>query len=79
VSLGDAESLAQHPASMTHSTYTAEERRAHGISDGLVRVSAGLEDTDDLIADIAQALDAAGKQAAAPAPPPARPEPVATP
>ncbi len=59
VSLGDAESLAQHPASMTHSTYTAEQRRAHGIGDGLVRVSAGLEDTDDLMADIAQALDAA--------------------
>lgn len=61
VSLGDAESLAQHPASMTHSTYTAEERRAHGIGEGLVRISAGLEDTDDLLADIAQALDAAAR------------------
>jgi methionine-gamma-lyase len=60
VSLGDAESLAQHPASMTHSTYTAEERRVHGIGDGLVRLSAGLEDTDDLLADVAQALDATG-------------------
>jgi len=59
VSLGDAESLAQHPASMTHSTYTADERLAHGISDGLVRLSAGLEDTDDLLADVRQALDAA--------------------
>lgn len=59
VSLGDAETLAQHPASMTHSTYTAEERRAHGISEGLVRLSAGLEDIDDLHADIARALDAA--------------------
>jgi methionine-gamma-lyase len=58
VSLGDAESLAQHPASMTHSTYTAEQRRAHGISEGLVRLSAGLEDTDDLLADVRQALDA---------------------
>jgi methionine-gamma-lyase len=57
VSLGDAETLAQHPASMTHSTYTAEQRRAHLISDGLVRLSAGLEDTDDLLADIGQALD----------------------
>jgi methionine-gamma-lyase len=57
VSLGDAETLAQHPASMTHSTYTPEERRAHLISDGLVRLSAGLEDTDDLLADIGQALD----------------------
>lgn len=56
VSLGDAESLAQHPASMTHSTYTAEERAAAGISDGLVRLSAGLEDTADLLADIERAL-----------------------
>jgi methionine-gamma-lyase len=58
VSLGDAESLAQHPASMTHSTYTREERRAHGIAEGLVRISAGLEDTEDLLADVRQALDA---------------------
>jgi methionine-gamma-lyase len=67
VSLGDAESLAQHPASMTHSTYTADERRAHGISEGLVRLSAGLEDTDDLLADVRQALDAAAKSTAVPA------------
>jgi methionine-gamma-lyase len=58
VSLGDAETLAQHPASMTHSTYTAEERAAAFISDGLVRISAGLEDTADLLADLAQALAA---------------------
>jgi methionine-gamma-lyase len=57
VSLGDAETLAQHPASMTHSTYTPEERAAHGISAGLVRLSVGLEDADDILADIAQALD----------------------
>ena len=56
VSLGDAESLAQHPASMTHSTYTPEERAQHGISEGLVRLSVGLEDIADLLADIAQAL-----------------------
>lgn len=56
VSLGDAESLAQHPASMTHSTYSPAEREAHLISDGLVRISAGLEDTDDLLADVGQAL-----------------------
>lgn len=56
VSLGDAESLAQHPASMTHSFYTPEEREAHFISEGLVRVSAGLEDADDLIDDISRAL-----------------------
>lgn len=57
VSLGDAESLAQHPASMTHSTYTEDERAAAGISEGLVRLSAGLEDTDDLLADVRRALD----------------------
>ena len=59
VSLGDAETLAQHPASMTHSTYTPEERAAHGISEGLVRMSVGLEDVQDLLADIGQALDLA--------------------
>lgn len=59
VSLGDAESLAQHPASMTHSFYTPEQRAEHLIGEGLVRISAGLEDLDDLLADIAQALDAA--------------------
>ena len=58
VSLGDAESLIQHPASMTHSTYTAEERRAHGIADGLVRLSVGLEEVDEIAADLTQALDA---------------------
>lgn len=56
VSLGDAESLIQHPASMTHSTYTPEERRAHGISDGLVRLSVGLEDEADILADLLAAL-----------------------
>ncbi len=56
VSLGDAESLIQHPASMTHSPYTAEERRAAGISDGLIRISVGLEHVDDIIADLEQAL-----------------------
>lgn len=59
VSLGDAETLAQHPASMTHSAYTPEERAAHGISDGLVRLSIGLEDIEDVMADITQALDQA--------------------
>ena len=56
VSLGGAESLAQHPASMTHSTYTLEERARHGISEGLVRLAVGLEDVADLLADINQAL-----------------------
>lgn len=56
VSLGDAESLVEHPASMTHATYTAEERLAHGISDGLVRLSVGLEDVADILGDLTQAL-----------------------
>ena len=57
VSLGDAETLIEHPASMTHSTYTAEELKEAGIDEGLVRLSVGLEDTEDLIADFAQALE----------------------
>ncbi|HGN0868109.1 TPA: methionine gamma-lyase [Providencia alcalifaciens] len=59
VSLGDCESLAQHPASMTHSTYTPEERLQYGISDGLIRLSIGLENVNELIADIEQALESA--------------------
>ena len=58
VSLGDAESLIQHPASMTHSTYTPEERAAHNITEGLVRLSVGLEEVEDILADLAPALDA---------------------
>jgi methionine-gamma-lyase len=57
VSLGDAETLIQHPASMTHATYSADERMRHGISDNLLRLSVGLENVEDLAADIAQALD----------------------
>lgn len=56
VSLGDAETLIQHPASMTHSTYTEEERLEHGISNGLIRLSVGLEDVDDILTDLADAL-----------------------
>lgn len=56
VSLGDCETLVQHPASMTHSVYTPEERLEHGITDGLIRLSAGLEHVDDILADIRQAL-----------------------
>jgi methionine-gamma-lyase len=56
VSLGDAETLVQHPASMTHSTYTPEERALHGISEGLVRLSIGLEGIDDVIFNLEQAL-----------------------
>jgi len=61
VSLGDAESLAQHPASMTHSTYTDEERQRHLIGDGLVRLSVGLENEADLIADLQQALESSAR------------------
>ena len=57
VSLGDAETLIEHPASMTHSTYTPEELKASGISEGLVRISVGLEDADDIIADFKTMLD----------------------
>lgn len=67
VSLGDAETLAQHPASMTHSTYTPEERAAHGISEGLVRLSIGLEDIADIVDDIEQALAVAPATVFAPA------------
>lgn len=56
VSLGDAETLIQHPASMTHSPYTPEERLASDITDGLIRLSVGLEEVDDIIADLDQAL-----------------------
>ncbi|MDA5489127.1 methionine gamma-lyase [Yersinia kristensenii] len=57
VSLGDCETLAQHPASMTHSSYTPEERHQHLISDGLIRLSVGLEDVGDLLNDLLQALE----------------------
>ena len=57
VSLGDAETLVEHAASMTHSPYSKEEREAAGISDGLVRISVGLEDVQDIIADLKQGLD----------------------
>ena len=56
VSLGDTETLVQHPASMTHSTYSPEEHALHGISEGLVRLSIGLEGVDDVIYDLEQAL-----------------------
>ena len=57
VSLGDAETLIEHPASMTHSTYTEEELAASGIAAGLIRLSVGLENAEDIIADLKQALD----------------------
>jgi len=54
--LGDSRSIVTHPASTTHSKLSIEERSASGITDGMVRVSVGLEHIDDIIADIAQAL-----------------------
>jgi len=56
VSLGDIHSLIQHPASMTHSLVPHEERLRMGLPDGMVRLSVGIEDADDLIADLSQAL-----------------------
>ena len=58
-SLGGVESLIEHPAIMTHASVPAEMRKELGISDTLIRLSVGIEDCDDLIADLAQALEAA--------------------
>ena len=56
-SLGGVESLISHPASMTHASVTPEFRQKLGITDGLVRLSCGVEDTEDLIADLEKAFD----------------------
>ena len=56
VSLGDTETLIQHPASMTHSPFAPEERLEAGITDGLIRLSVGLEDPEDIINDLDQAI-----------------------
>lgn len=61
VSLGGMETLVQHPASMTHGPLTDEERRTGGVTEGLVRVSVGLEDAGDLIDDVGQALKTAAR------------------
>ncbi len=55
-SLGGVESLAEHPAIMTHASIPPERRRALGIGDGLIRLSVGIEHADDLIADLEAAL-----------------------
>lgn len=57
VSLGDAETLIEHPASMTHSAYSPSELEEAGISAGLIRLSVGLEDVEDIIADLEQAFE----------------------
>lgn len=59
VSLGAVESLIEQPASMSHASYDAADRAAHGISDGLVRLSVGLEDVNDLRNDLNQAIELA--------------------
>ncbi|MDZ7778765.1 MAG: O-succinylhomoserine sulfhydrylase [Gemmatimonadota bacterium] len=56
--LGDTRTIATHPASTTHAKLTEEERRAVGITPGLIRISVGLEDIDDIVADVRQALEA---------------------
>ena len=58
-SLGGVESLINHPASMTHASIPREERLKNGLSDSLIRLSVGVEDIDDLLADLAQALEGA--------------------
>ena len=55
-SLGGIETLISHPATMTHAGYTQAERDALGIGDGLVRISVGCEDAEDLIADLERGL-----------------------
>jgi O-succinylhomoserine sulfhydrylase len=55
--LGDTRSIASHPASTTHAKLTNEERLAVGITPGMIRISAGLENKDDILNDILQALD----------------------
>ena len=56
VSLGSVDSLIEHPASMTHACIPQEEQLAAGLTDGLVRLSVGIEDVEDIIADLKQAL-----------------------
>jgi len=63
--LGSAETLITHPASMTHAAVPIEQREAAGITDGLVRLSVGLENPEDLIADLDQALQTASVKGAA--------------
>jgi methionine-gamma-lyase len=58
VSLGGVETLIEHPASMTHAAMSKQAREPAGFTDGLVRYSVGIEDVEDLIADLDQALSA---------------------
>jgi cystathionine gamma-synthase len=63
-SLGGVESLVAHPATMTHASMDAEARRVAGISDGLLRLSVGIESAHDLVSDLSRALDAVGARGA---------------
>ena len=58
-SLGGVESLVCHPATMTHASIPADIRKKVGITDGLIRLSVGIESIDDILADIAQAIEKA--------------------
>jgi methionine-gamma-lyase len=60
VSLGETGTLIQHPATMTHAVVPRDKRIKYGIADGLVRLSVGLEDAEDIIADLGQALECIG-------------------
>jgi methionine-gamma-lyase len=57
VSLGNVDTLVQHPASMTHRNTPREDRLAAGITDGLVRLSVGIEDAEDLVQDLLRAIE----------------------
>jgi len=59
-SLGSVETMITHPATMTHMDVPKDERLARGLTDGLVRISVGIEDIDDIVADLGQALDKVG-------------------
>ena len=59
-SLGGVETLISHPATMTHGSIPEKEREKLGITMGLVRLSVGIEDVEDLVADLSQALEAVG-------------------
>jgi cystathionine gamma-lyase len=60
-SLGGVESLIEHPAIMTHASVPPEQRAKLGIDDSLIRLSVGIEDSEDLLADLKQAFDQVGK------------------
>jgi len=74
-SLGGVESLIEHPAIMTHASIPPAQRHAMGILDSFLRLSVGIEDAGDLIADLDQAMRGQGAKNAPPSPPPAAPQP----